>query len=54
MLKIIHSNKGSSYDWINYIKSEFKILYDKAKILNIFNDQEISMIHDAFNKFDKY
>ena len=53
-IKQFHSNIGASYDWSNHFKAQFELLYDKAKKLNIFNEEEQILLDDAYLKFDKY
>lgn len=53
-LKQIHSNTGESYDWIKKIKEQFVSLYEKAKELNIFNEEEQKLLDYAYSKFEKY
>jgi aminoglycoside phosphotransferase (APT) family kinase protein len=54
VMRQIHIIKGDKYDWSSYIKKEFKLVYDKVKKLNIFNDSEKMLIEESYNHFDKY
>lgn len=53
-MKCIHSNTGESYDWIKKIKDQFVSLYEKAKQLNIFSEEEQRLLDCAYVKFEKY
>ena len=53
-MKQMHSIKGNNYNWSEYLKNRFISSYDKIKELNIFNDNEESMLKEAYNNFDKY
>lgn len=53
-MKLFHSNKGFEYDWLNYNKDKFNDLYNEAKKLNLFSNNEKKLINYAYNKFDKY
>lgn len=53
-IKQIHINKGNSYNWPNYMKNEFNSLYKRIKELNVFNEDELLLLKQAFNEFDKY
>ena len=53
-MKRIHSNTGESYDWIKKIKDQFVSLYEKAKELNIFSEEEQKLLDYAYAKFEKY
>lgn len=50
----IHSNVGDCYDWSKKIKEQFVTLYNQAKELNIFNDEEQRLLEYAYSKFEKY
>lgn len=53
-MKKIHSNIGQSYDWTDYCKKQFCLLYSKAKQLHIFNEEEQTLISYAICKFEQY
>lgn len=53
-MKHIHSNTGKCYDWTKNIKDQFILLYEKAKKLSIFNDDEEKLLYNAYTKFEKY
>lgn len=53
-MKSIHSNIGESYDWTKEISDSFASLYEKAKKLNIFNQEELKFLDYAYAKFEKY
>lgn len=53
-MKRIHSNTGKSYNWIKEIKNQFILLYEKAKELNIFSNEEQKLLECAYDKFEKY
>lgn len=53
-MKQIHNIKGSKYNWPEYMKKKFNLLYEQAKKLNIFNDEEQGLLNQAYSSFDKY
>lgn len=53
-MKKIHSIKGNRYNWSEYMKREFDTLYEKARKLNIFNEEEQRLLGQAYSDFDKY
>lgn len=53
-MKQMHSIKGNRYNWTEYMKKEFNPLYEKAKELNIFSDEEQKLLEQAYYDFDKY
>lgn len=53
-IKRMHMNKGNSYNWSKYMKNEFKSLYKKIIELNVFNEDELLLLKQAYNEFDKY
>lgn len=53
-MKQIHSNTGKSYDWLQKTKNQFLSLYNQAKELNIFNEEEQRLLDYAYSKFDNY
>lgn len=53
-MKQFHSNTLEKYDWGNYLKEQFSLLYYKSKKLNIFNDEEQYLIDKAYSKFYRY
>jgi len=54
VMKQMHSIKGDRYNWTEYMKKEFNPLYEKAKELNIFSDEEQKLLEQAYSDFDKY
>jgi serine/threonine protein kinase len=50
-MKFFHSNIGESFDWSNYITSEFITYYNKAKENNIFSKEEQKLIEESINYF---
>ncbi len=53
-MKKFHSNIGQKYDWIDFWKKKFALLYLRAKELHIFNEDELHFIDYAYSKFDRY
>lgn len=53
-MKQFHSNTLEKYDWFNYFKNKFSLLYSKAMQINIFNEEEQHLINHAYSKFDRY
>ncbi len=53
-MKQMHSIKGEKYNWSEYMKKEFNPLYEEAKELNIFNDEEQKLLEQAYSDFDEY
>ncbi len=53
-MKLFHSNIGKAYDWVNYFKKQFSVLYSKAKGLHIFSEEEQCIINQAYSKFEQY
>lgn len=53
-MKCIHINTSKKYDWAKVIKSQFLLLYEKAKNLNIFNEEERKNLECAYYKFEEY
>ncbi len=53
-MKRIHSNTGESYDWTKKIKEQFVSLYEKAKELNIFSEEEQKLLDYIYTKFGNY
>ena len=53
-MKKFHRNIGKSYDWSKKTKDLFINLYEKAKVLNIFSNDELQILDNAHSKFDKY
>ena len=53
-MKQMHSIKGDKYNWTEYMKKEFNPLYEKARELNIFNEEEQRLLEQAYSDFDKY
>lgn len=53
-MKQMHNIKGKRYNWPEYMKKKFNLLYEQAKKLNIFNDEEQGLLNQAYSSFDKY
>ena len=53
-MKQFHSNIGENYDWTEKNRKLFLDYYNKAKQLNLFNDEEQNIVNNAYSKFDKY
>ena len=53
-MKQFHSNVGESYNWTKKTSELFSNLYNKAKELNLFDNEEQGLIDNAYFKFDKY
>ncbi len=53
-MKKMHSIRGERYNWSEYMKKEFNPLYEKAKELDIFSDEEQSLLEQAYSDFNKY
>ncbi len=53
-MKEFHSHTTNKYDWSQKTKDIFNPVYNKAKELNLFNKDEISLIDKAYSLFDKY
>lgn len=53
-MKQMHNIKGRRYNWLEYMKKKFNLLYEQAKKLNIFNDGEQGLLNQAYSSFDKY
>ena len=53
-MKQFHSNVGENYDWTKKTSELFNNLYDRAKKLNFFNNEEQELIDNAYSKFDLY
>lgn len=53
-MKQFHRNVGESYDWTKKTSELFINLYNKAKELNIFDNEERELIENAYSKFDIY
>ena len=53
-MKQFHSNVGENYDWTKKTSELFNNLYDRAKELNFFNNEEQELIDNAYSKFDLY
>ena len=53
-MKQFHSNVGESYNWTKKTSELFMNLYNKAKELNLFDNEEQELIENAYSKFDMY
>lgn len=54
IMKQIHSNKSTSYDWCKFMKEQFELSYKKVKQLHLFDIKEQALIEEATKNFDKY
>ena len=54
IMKQIHSNKSTSYDWCKFMKEQFELSYKKVKQLHLFDIKEQVLIEEATKNFDKY
>ena len=54
ILKDFHGNKNNTYDWANYIKQDVLKNLLEAKNKNILSVNELSIIENALNYFEKY
>jgi Predicted aminoglycoside phosphotransferase len=54
LLKQFHSNQKDSFDWCEYIDEQILIHLEKAKQINYFNKEELTMIDQARLLFSKY
>ncbi len=54
VMKQLHSKIGQSYNWADYNKKQFSLLYAKIKELDIFNKEEEQLIKHAYSKYEKY
>ena len=50
-MRIFHSNKGKSYDWIKRTSDLFNCFYEKAKKLDIFSLEELTLLNNGYLKF---
>lgn len=53
-MKIMHSNKGKSYNWIEYLKNIFIPLFEQAKEKKIFDDEQINLLENVYRCFEQY
>ena len=53
-MKMFHSNTSDFYDWTLRTKNIFVPLYEKARKLDLFSDEEREFIDAAYKKFDSY
>ena len=53
-MRQIHSNTGQKYDWIKLLKEQFSSLYNQAKELNIFSEEQQTLLEYAYSKFGNY
>ena len=53
-MKQFHRNIGESYDWTKKTRELFINLYNKAKELNLFDNEEQELIENAYSKFDNF
>ena len=50
-MKKFHSNKGVAYDWVLKTSSLFLDLYEKAKSFDLFSNEEIKLLDEAYKRF---
>ena len=53
-MKIMHSNKGKSYNWMGYLKNIFIPLLEQAKDKKIFDDEQINLLENVYRCFEQY
>ena len=53
-MKSMHSNKGESYNWQDYLNNKFVPLFNQAKDQKILNDEEVNLLEKAHECFGKY
>lgn len=53
-MKQFHRNIGESYDWTKKTRKLFINLYNKAKELNLFDNEEQELIENAYSKFENF
>lgn len=53
-MKLMHNNKGQSYDWIGTLKNRFNLLLNQAKENNIFTEEEMKLLDKSYSYFDEY
>lgn len=53
-MKIMHSNKGESYNWIDELKNKFIPLFNQAKEQKIFTQEEINILEESYSHFEQY
>ena len=53
-MKIMHSNKGESYNWMEYLKNIFIPLFEQAKEKKLFDDEQINLIDNVYCCFEQY
>lgn len=53
-MKIMHSNKGKSYNWMEYLKNIFIPLLEQAKDKKIFDDEQINLLENVYRCFEQY
>lgn len=53
-MKIMHSNKGTSYNWMEYLKNIFIPLLEQAKDKKIFDDEQINLLENVYRCFEQY
>lgn len=50
-MKKFHSNKGIAYDWVEKTSNLFITYLEKAKEKDLFSQQELSLLNDAYLRF---
>lgn len=53
-MKSMHSNKGESYNWQDYLNNKFVPLFNQAKDQRILTVEEINILENAYGCFEKY
>lgn len=53
-MKKMHSNVGKYYDWVEYNKERFNLLFDEVKKQKLLNEEEIKILNEVYSLFDKY
>ena len=53
-MKNMHSNVGKYYDWVEYNKERFNLLFDEVKKQKLLNEKEIKILNEVYSLFDKY
>ena len=53
-MKKMHSNVGKYYDWVEYNKERFNLLFDEVKKQKLLNEEGIKILNEVYSLFDKY
>lgn len=54
IMKKLHSNIGESYDWVKKTSDLFVDVFNKAKSLNLFDEEELKLLEKAYAYFPKF